>query len=175
MSLATALITWLHERPAAGEGLAPVMLDLDKKKGPPFILPMAGDGAVKIDLAPVELGDGDRRAIGITVSPGRPVGEYFGGAVSGLVEHDVDVFLVGRTEDDEPGTMPGVLQGVASMEPALDRLHRFMGVLPVFDAGGKMIGEVRVLSSTLDATDITSDDDLRTVTASFEYTILVRR
>ena len=159
MSLATNLERWLRTHRNA-EGTAPV-------------LPRPGEpGGVRVDLAPVELGDGDRRAVGITVSPGRPSREFFGG---GIFEHDLDVYLIGRTENDAPGTADAELQGVACMEPALVGLDSFSGDLTgPPPPGGEAVPPTRVLSCTLDATAITSDEDLRTVTGTFEYLVIVR-
>lgn len=157
MSLATDLISWLRAREANGAR----------------ILPAPGDpGGLRIDLAPVELGDGEGRAVGITVSPAVPSREFFGG---GIYEHEVDIYLIGRTEDDAEGAAAADLQGVASMEPALVGLHSFAGPLGRDPAGKPVADSTRVLSATLEGSGITSDEDLRTVTGTFEYLVIVRR
>lgn len=166
------------------------------RKGPPFgglpfpSQPAGADGTpaligepggVRVDYAPVELGEGELRAVGFALSPGRVSREYFGGAV---LEHDLDVYLVGRAEDDPRDAdgwvvgPPDRLRGVRSMEFVLDPLDGFAGILPKGrepDGSTGVKPKTQVLSCTFEGSAITSSEDLDSVIASFEYTLFVRR
>ena len=160
MSIATDFRDWLRDRRYPDDH------DPATLRGMP-VLPMEGDaGGLRIDLTPVELGDGDLRAVAFTFSPCRDSRDFFGG---GVLEYDLDVYLIGRTENDSLEVQTkgqiALFQSVASMEPALRMLNGW----------NKPWGDTRVISSTIENSAITSDEDLRTVTGSFEYTILVRR